>query len=66
LPNYDTTYGEAEYSRIPRTDLPFGLPAWMGDDSWGRTATPRHNNAVSRPSTDPDHTLVWRAPLDQP
>ena len=65
-PNYDTTYGEAEYSPIPRTDLPFGLPRWVGDDAWGRTATPRHNNSVSRPSTDPDHTLVWNAPADQP
>jgi uracil-DNA glycosylase len=61
-PTYGTTFEEADYARIPATDLPFGLPAWVGDDSWGRLATPRHNNSVDRPSTDPDHTMLWQAP----
>lgn len=61
-PNYGTTFDESDYGRIPPADLPFGLPSWMGDDSWGRTASPRHNNSVNRPGTDPDHTLVWQAP----
>jgi hypothetical protein len=64
-PNYGTEFSESDYAPIPRGDLPFGLPTWVGDDSWGRLATPKHNNSVERPSTDPDpdHTLVWRAPV---
>lgn len=65
-PNYGTTFEETDYSSIPRTDLPFGLPSWVGDDGWGRAAVPRHNNSVSRPSADPDHTLVWQAPTNLP
>jgi uracil-DNA glycosylase len=65
-PNYGTTFQEADYARIPPGDLPFGLPSWLGDDSWGRMATPRHNNSVERPSTDPDHTLIWHAPISNP
>ena len=66
LPNYGTSFRERDYARIPAADLPYGLPAWFGDDAWGRKARPRHNNAVERPSSDLKHTLVWRAPLDQP
>lgn len=62
-PTYGDTITEADYARIPAADLPFGLPAWMGNDSWGRTATPPHNNTVNRPTTEPDHTLVWQAPI---
>ena len=65
-PNYGSTFGEADYARIPKADLPFGTPAWFGDDSWGRTGSPSHYNSVARPSTDPDHALVWQAPPDQP
>jgi uracil-DNA glycosylase len=65
-PNYTDTFTEADYTRIPARDLPFGLPAWFGDDAWGRAANPRHNNSVNRPATDPQHTLVWQAPTDQP
>jgi uracil-DNA glycosylase len=64
--NYGTTFTEANYTRIPPTDLPFGTPNWVGDDAWGRAATPRHNNSVRRPSTEPDHTLIWQAPTNQP
>ena len=61
-PNYGTTFKESDYHRIPAEDLPFGLPPWVGDDSWGRLAKPRHNNSVKRDSTDLEHTLIWQAP----
>jgi uracil-DNA glycosylase len=66
LPNYGDRFGESDYARIPLRDLPFGVPPWFGDDAWGRTAKPRHNNSVERPSSDVEHTLVWIAPGDQP
>jgi uracil-DNA glycosylase len=61
-PNYGDTFREEDYARIPPGDLPFGVPGWFGDDSWGRKATPRHNNSVSRPNPDDEHTLIWIAP----
>ena len=61
-PNYGSWFREEDYARIPPRDLPFGVPGWLGDDSWGRRARPRHNNCVSRPSPDDGHTLVWIAP----
>lgn len=61
-PSYGAMISEADYSPIPAADLPFGLPVWMGDDSRGRTASPRHNNSVDRPPGDDGHTLTWRAP----
>jgi hypothetical protein len=64
--NYGSKFRELDYTRIPFHDLPFGLPAWFGDDSWGRTARPRHNNSVERLADDLLHTLVWTAPGDQP
>jgi hypothetical protein len=60
--NYGTSFTEADYSPIPKGDLPFGLPDWFGDDSWGRTGSPRHSNCVSRPVPDDHHTLTWIAP----
>ncbi len=59
LPNYGAEFREKDYARIPYRDLPFGVPRWFGDDSWGRKARPRHNNSVSRQG---DYTLVWIAP----
>jgi 5-methylthioadenosine/S-adenosylhomocysteine deaminase len=61
-PNYADEFREEDYARVPLRDLPFGVPEWLGDDSWGRTAIPRHNNSVSRPSPDDGHTLTWVAP----
>ena len=61
-PNYGSKFREEDYARIPLRDLPFGVPEWFGDDSWGRTAKRRHNNSVSRPGSDLEHTLVWQAP----
>lgn len=66
VPNYDSTFRESDYARVPPRDLPFGVPPWFGDDAWGRTSRPRHNNSVDRPDTDLRHTLVWRAPQNQP
>jgi uracil-DNA glycosylase len=61
-PNYGAKFEEADYSRIPPRDLPFGVPPWLGDDAWGRQAHPRHNNCVRRPNPDDEHTLIWIAP----
>ncbi len=62
-PNYGTEFIEADYAPIPRRDLPFGVPDFLGDDAWGRAATPRHNNCVKRPNPDDRHTLIWIAPF---
>ncbi len=62
LPNYGTTFTEADYARIPERDLPFGVAPWIGDDAWGRQATPKHLNCVSRPNPDDGRTLIWIAP----
>jgi len=59
------TFDESDYARIPPADLPVGLPSRFGDDHWGRTANPRHNNSVERPSDD-DHTLIWKPPTPSP
>lgn len=59
LPNYGTSFRESDYAAIPRRDLPFGAPAFLGDDAAGR---PRRRSSVSRPSPDDGHTLVWKAP----
>jgi len=63
--NYGSTFKESDYQAIPPLDLPFGLPPWVGDDSWGRRAKPRHNNSVERLKRDQEHTLVWQAPSPQ-
>lgn len=60
--NYGATFKEGDYAPVPAADLPYGLPPWVGDDSWGRTAKPKHNNSVERPGSDLLHTLVWHAP----
>jgi uracil-DNA glycosylase len=66
LPNYGTKFRETDYAPIPARDLPFGLPAWFGDDGWGRSDSPRHNNCVGRPASDPEHSLIWQAPKTLP
>ncbi len=62
LPNYGEAIDEKDYARIPFGDLPFGVPKWFGDDSWGRKASPVHRNSVRRPQPDDRHTLIWIAP----
>jgi hypothetical protein len=61
-PNYGTTFEESDYAPIPRRDLPFGAPAFLGDDSWVRAKPGGAQNSVSRPSPDDAHTLIWHAP----
>ena len=62
LPNYGSKFLESDYRPIPRRDLPFGAPPFLGDDAWGRASTPKHASSVSRPSPDDRHTLIWIAP----
>jgi uracil-DNA glycosylase len=62
IPNYGDIFSEDDYAPIPREDLPFGVPSWLGDDSWGRASHPRHLNCVRRPKPDDEHTLIWIAP----
>jgi hypothetical protein len=64
-PNYGSSFKESDYAAIPRGDLPFGVPDFLGDDSGGRQGHPRHNNCVSRPTPDDGRTLIWVAPRDQ-
>jgi hypothetical protein len=61
-PNYGSTFKESDYAPIPRRDLPFGAPAFLGDDAWVRAKPGQAMNSVSRPSPDDGHTLTWRAP----
>ena len=61
-PNYGTKFKEADYAPIPERDLPFGVPAWLGDNAWGRNAVPPQRSSVSRPKPDDLHTLHWIAP----
>jgi hypothetical protein len=52
VPNYGDYFTELDYARIPRRDLPPMAPLYIGDDSWGRAANPRHNNCCMRPRPD--------------
>lgn len=66
-PNYGDAFQEHDYVAIPRADLPFGVPAFLGDDGWARTRQPPLNSTVSRPRPDDRHTLIWVAkPADPP
>lgn len=60
-PNYGSKFAEADYAPIPRADLPFGAPAFLGDDAWVREGG-HGQNSVERPSPDDGHTLTWHAP----
>ena len=62
-PNYGPAFEESDYAAIPRRDLPFGAPAFLGDDSWLRIT--RGRSSVSRPSPDDRHTLTWIAPSSE-
>jgi uracil-DNA glycosylase len=61
-PNYGSSFAEADYSAVPRRDLPFGAPAFLGDDAWVRAKPGGAQNSVERPSPDDGHTLIWHAP----
>jgi uracil-DNA glycosylase len=60
--NYTDEFREEDYTQIPKRDLPFGVPRWLGDDEWGRNSNPSHRNCVRRPKPDDRHTLIWIAP----
>lgn len=60
--NYGSSFKESDYAPIPRRDLPFGVPGFLGDDAALRRGRPRRNNCVSRPSPDDGRTLIWIAP----
>jgi hypothetical protein len=62
-PNYGDKVTEQDYAPIPRRDLGFGAPSFLGDDAWARTAVPRHANGVNR---DDDFTIIWKAPQPEP
>ena len=64
-PNFGDFFTEVDYARIPRWDLPRVTPAYLGDDSWGRGATPRHNNCCKRPSPDDSVSLLLSPPIGQ-
>src|SRR3954447_20981730 len=55
-------FREADYPRIPPRDLPFGVPAWFGDDAWVRRPRRGTTTPSNGPAATPQHTLVWRAP----
>ncbi|MFM0351586.1 uracil-DNA glycosylase family protein [Paraburkholderia sp. RL17-347-BIC-D] len=60
--NYGQQFLESDYAPIPRRDLPFGAPTFLGDDAWARASSPPIRSSVSRPAHDDRHTLVWIAP----
>ena len=64
-PNYGAFFTEVDYARIPRWDLPAVAPPYVGDDSWGRAASPRHNNCCERPSPDDRISLELTPPPGQ-
>jgi len=61
-PNYGSSFEESDYAPIPRRDLPFGAPDFLGDDSWVRAKPGSAMNSVGRPDPDDGHTLTWHAP----
>jgi uracil-DNA glycosylase len=61
-PNYGERFSESDYAPVPRRDLPFGVPSWLGDDARGRQSRPKRRNTVERDPADLLHTLIWRAP----
>ncbi len=61
LPNYGPKFLEADYAPIPRRDLPFGVPTFVGDDAWVRAA--KGHGSVTRPD---DFTIAWASPKAAP
>jgi len=64
--NYANELIEADYSPIPRIDLPFGAPPFLGDDAGVRAGPGNARNSVGRPRPDDGHTLIWTAPTTGP
>ncbi|MGA4843983.1 hypothetical protein [Streptomyces sp. G45] len=61
-PAYGTAFQESDYAPVPRRDLPFGAPDFLGDDAWVRARPGDAQNSVTRPRPDDGHTLMWKAP----
>jgi uracil-DNA glycosylase len=59
---YGATFRPRDYAPIPPGDLPFGVPPWLGDDSWARDGHPPLRSTVRRPVPDDRRTLIWTAP----
>jgi len=57
-PNYSADFTEADYAAIPRHDLVFGAPVFLGDDAWRRIAGTRPVNGVNR---EGDLEIHWYA-----
>lgn len=62
VPNYGPIWTEADYTRIPRRDLPKDAPDFIGDDSWGRALANPQNNCAKRPYPDTGRSLVLSYP----
>jgi hypothetical protein len=58
-PNYGAKFAERDYAAVPRRDLPFGAPDFLGDDSGVRAKPGAAQNSVER---DGDTRLLWDAP----
>jgi len=59
-PNYSLTgFVPGDWKRIPAADLPFGVPAWLGDDAKNRAKTPAQFNCCWRDPTDTMRRMVW-------
>jgi hypothetical protein len=62
-PPYGSSLEPDDWAPIPRRDLPYGVPEWLGDDSWLRARPgPRRYSSVTRPVPDDRRTLIWIAP----
>jgi len=61
--NYGDEWRSRDWKPVPARDLPFGVPAWIGDAEWCRESTPSYRNCVYRHPDDP-MSLVWTAPGD--
>lgn len=59
---YGDELREEDYARASLRDLPFGVPGWLGDDSWRCKMGSSMRNSVVRPKDDNRHTLIWYAP----
>ena len=58
---YAAEFKEEDYAVIPRRDLPFGAPDFLGNDGWWRQQGANNANTVNRPAGD-DFTITWKAP----
>lgn len=60
--NYGDEFTESDYAPVPKFDLPFGAPSFLGDNRWSRLSSTPKLETANRPPGDPD-TIEWHAPL---